>query len=289
MPSFRKVVDARKTAAERMQKGKEESIDANLLKQLVQALSSLGKIESFKGEPGPMGPKPILGKDYFLPKDGKDGKHGRHGLPGRDGIDGDDGEDGYTPIKGIDYFDGEDGEDADLEQVRLIVEKSMADHTKEFDHALLHDKKQLGRFEIDDSVVDGKFLFTKGEKIIGVDLPAVQASQSAQPYFARGGGSGHSSRYKVKTITASYTLDALDEVLHVDASAGNIIVTFYAAEGNEGSHVFIKRVDDSLENSVTFVTQNGETIDFETLFMLVNQGSGAEVYTDAVNFFIKHN
>lgn len=217
------------------------------------------------------------------------------------------GEDGYTPVKGVDYFDGEkgepgqsvkgdrgtpgrdgaDGKDADIQDLIPLmnteVDQKLKEHEKEFNHDLIHDPKMLGPLEIDMATIQEEdFLQVKNKKIVGVKLPKVK------PAISHGASSTTSGRYRIKTITQSETLDPLDQIIHVNASTGNITLTFYSASGQEGSHHFIKRIDNTLANTVSFAMTGSETLDFETLYQLVNQGSGAEVYTDGSNWFLKH-
>lgn len=278
LAALQKLQTAQQSGMQKMQEAQVAQKEESLLNMLIQALESIGRVSGLigpkgdKGEQGDDGYTPIKGIDY------------RDGIDGKDGLDGENGKDGLS-IKGD---KGDPGNDAiaNPQEIIAIASKQMKKHEKEFDHKLIHDPKMLGEYELDvPTLQDGDLLQIKGKKIVGTQMPKVQPPA---PYFTRGGAATN-GRYQIKTITASYALDPLDNILHVDASVGNITVTFYTAAGNEGSHVFIKRIDSTLTNTVTFVTSNGETIDFETLFMLVNQGSGAEVYTDSKNFFIKHN
>jgi len=278
-------------ALEKMNTAHSDTENTWLLKQLVDALSSVGKVSQIKGEKGD---KPVAGIDYPIPKNGRDG---------RDGVDGTD---GAKPIAGIDYpipkngKDGErgaagkDGKDANITEVTAKAEKvaraEVKDHDKKYDHKLLHDSKELGRLTLDEeTLAEGKILQVQKGKLVGVELPDYAKSiQGLRQQFARPAKSH--SRYKIQTITASATADPLMNVVLLDASAGDIVVTLYEASGNEGSYTFFKRIDDadSNGNNVTFATQNSETIDFQTIYALVNRGSGCEVFTDGSNFFLKH-
>ena len=123
----------------------------------------------------------------------------------------------------------------------------------------------------------------KGKKIIGVYPP----KQPIQPYFKSGGSESH-RRHVIKTITTSYTLDPLDDILLVNAASGNITVTIYSTAGNEGNTHFIKRVDTS-SNTVSFSMTGSDTLDAQTLYQLVNYGSGAEIFGDgSSSWFFKH-
>ena len=195
------------------------------------------------------------------PKDGKRGEKGES-IRGKDGIDGKDAE-------------------IDTKELRKLSQKPVVDHIKDVDHDLIHDPKMLGSLELDEKTIkEGSVLQIQGGKLVAVDLPK-QTQQFAKPAKSH-------SRYRIQTITESTTLDPLANVVHIDASAASITITFYEAEGNEGSYAYLKRIDSTLSNDVIFAMPNGETIDFDSLYQLVNQGSGAEVYSDGSNFFLKH-
>lgn len=264
-------------ALEKMQSLQSE--DDKLLKDLVKALSMIGNVSMMKGEKGDKGDKPVPGIDYPIPRDGYTPKKGIDYVDGKDGKDGIDGKDGR---------DGKDGIDGKSEEEILSIAFDLIErHEKENDHSLLHDKKELGSFKLDERTTqNGKILQVKDGKIIGVDMPDYSEQiQNMGKQFARP-AKAH-SRYKIQTVTESTTIDPLSNILHVDASAGDVTLTFYEPEGNEGSYTYIKRIDNSA-NEVTFATPNDETIDFESLYQLVNRGSGAEVYSDGSNLFIKH-
>lgn len=245
----------------------------------------LGKISLMKGDRGEPGPEgkpgrtPIKYVDYFTKKEVEQIAEMATPVKDKDYFDGVDGKDGRDGV------DGKDG-NANIEEVRTIAEGEVSLHESLYDHKKLvdqsHEKKVLGDLELDESAVDGKFLFVRGKRIIGADAPKSQIVQ--MPY--RGGVETH-RRYRVKSITSSQTLDPLDDVTHVDATSGNITVTIYSAAGNEGNHHYFKRTDTSA-NTVSFAMTGSETIDYDTLYQLVNRGSGAEIYNDGTNWFIKH-
>lgn len=219
-------------------------------------------------------------------------------IPGEKG---DKGDPGKTPVKGIDYFDGEkgdpgiqgkdgrdgiDGSDAiaNLAEIHTITACEIGIHEKVFDHRLLHDSKIIGSKTVNEkNIGEGKILVVRGEHLAYEKMPQSKVVQ--QPY--RSGVETH-RRYRIKTITSSVTIDPLDDVIHVDCTSGAITITFYPASGNEGNHLFIKKID-STSNQVTFTMNGTETIDTDTLYKLVNLGSGAEVYNDGSNWWIKHS
>ncbi len=149
------------------------------------------------------------------------------------------GSDGYTPVKGIDYHDGEngqsivgpkgdrgpagkDGADASIDDVIPIVntevEQVFSQHTKQFDHSMLHESTMLGGYVLDvPTLQEGDFLQVKGKKIVGIKPP----QQKAQQTFGNS-GSTTSGRYRIKTVTTSYALDPLDQILHVEMMDGKM-------------------------------------------------------------------
>ena len=100
--------------------------------------------------------------------------------------------------------------------------------------------------------------------------------------------SGARVRWIVRTITANYTIRPDDDVIHADCSGGDIIITMFDATTTKGKNVYIKRIDSTLGNDVTFAVQGSEKIEFESLYKLVSEGSGAEIYSDGVDFFLKN-
>jgi len=237
--------------------------EASALLALVRKIEEMSN-KGDRGDPGPMGLRGLPGKDG---KNGKDGKDGRDGVDGRDGKDGRDGIDG----------------EVDMDELRGLCREFLQAHEKQFDHTLLHDPKQLGTLTLDESTVaDGKIFQVRDGKIVCTDLP----KQQAVPYFARGGSSS-TKRRQIKDVTSSQTIDPLDDVIHIDASAGDITLTFYSAQGQEGNSHYIKRVDDS-ENAVTVALTGAETWEFELSDSLPNRGSGREVYAHNGNWFLKH-
>lgn len=80
--------------------------------KMKSALGAIKLIPGPRGEKGDVGPKPIAGVDYVIPRDGRDGR------------------DGKTPIKGVDYTDGQNGKDGNEvtpEQVRDKLESLQDD------------------------------------------------------------------------------------------------------------------------------------------------------------------
>lgn len=180
---------------------------------------------------------------------------------------------------------GRDGSDGTMntEEMIEIAERSVTKHEEQHDHALIHDPKMLGELELDpSSAIDGKILAVKGKKIVGIDPQKVEKGKSI--HIPASGGTG--DRFRVRTVTENYTVDPGDQILHVDASSGNVTVTFYSAVSNDGRHHFIKRVDAS-DNTVVLAFQGSETWEFELTDQLPNRGSGRDAYAHDGNWFVK--
>ena len=122
----------------------------------------------------------------------------------------------------------------------------------------------------------------KSDRLIYVKLPKVQTKGTLMR-----NSSGARVRWRVITVTANYTIRPEDDVVHVDATGGSITITLFDGTTTRGKNVYIKRIDSTLGNGVTFAVQGNEKIEFESLHMLVNEGSGAEVYSDGTDFFLK--
>jgi len=171
--------------------------------------------------------------------------------------------------------------------LKKISKADIIEHEKKYDHELIHDPHILGTKEIkEETIGKGKFIMFDGEKLVYA-MPPKQKTDTRP--LASGVDLGMKARYRLKTITGDYTLQSGDEIVHVDASGGSITITIHTAVGYKGVHHFVKRIDNTLGNDVTFATTGSETIDFETLYRLVNRGSGCELYSDGVNWFLKHS
>lgn len=241
-----------------------------IIKHLLEKIST---IKGDRGDPGQIG----------------------FGIMGEKGDKGDKGEKGDKPIikKGIKGIngkngrDGKDGKDANIEvfkaEVLSIAEHEVKIHEEKHDHNLIHDPKILGTIEVDESKIGkDKVLTYNGKKLV------YETPKKGGKGELRGGIPSIGARYRIQTVTASTTIDPLNEMILIDASAGDITITLYSAVSQEGRRQFYKRIDSTLSNNVTFATIGGQTLDFETAYQLVNQGSGVELFSDNSNFLIKH-
>ena len=277
--------------------GLQDIQNIRLIPRIIEIIKKFPLIKGEKGDRGERGMQGISGVRGIMGLQGRQGIQGERGWIGIQGEKGDKGETGEKgemgekPIPGIDFpipkngkngKDGKDGREASVEELQELARKEMNDHTTKFNHEFLHDPKILGTKKVNESslVHDGVLTYNKRTDELVFKKIVIPTGEMH--------GGGMSRRYKIKNITSSSTIDHLDDVIHADATNGDITLTIFSAVGKDGSHHFIKRIDNSPDNDVTFEMTNSETIDFETLYMLVNRGSGAEIYNDGSNWFIKH-
>ena len=92
-----------------------------------------------------------------------------------------------------------------------------------------------------------------------------------------------SDEYKaVRTITESYTVSDVDELILADATSGAITVTLPKAV--DGRTIYTKKIDNS--NNVTIATTGSETIDGQAQQTISTQWDTVEVISDGSNWFI---
>lgn len=88
----------------------------------------------------------------------------------------------------------------------------------------------------------------------------------------------------VTTKTANYTVTTNDDVIHADATSGNVTITLYTAVGNSGRQVTVKRKDSS-GNTVSVATASGgEAIDGSTSVSLASQYSSLTIVSNNANW-----
>ena len=214
------------------------------------------------------------------------GLEGRRGEMGLEGEKGDVGKVGKIGKTGKIGERGKDGKVASHSEMRLISEVKSKEKVREHEEKHNHDPFIVGSKKISEAgLEDGMFLMydAKGNRLVYVEPP--KAEKKRGTLFRN--SSGARVRWIVRTITSNYTIRPDDDVIHADCSGGDIIITMFDATTTKGKNVFIKRIDSTLANDVTFAVQGSEKIEFESLYKLVNQGSGCELYSDSVDFFIK--
>lgn len=267
------LAEAAKRGEDRTKELKKEVKDDSWSLKLLTTL--MEKINWVKGDKGDKGDRGIQGQIGFRGERGEKGDF----VQGPRGERGEKGDKGGMGDRGI---DGKDGV-ANMNEVIDVSESLMKKHEEEYDHSLI-DPFLIGTKKLSEAgIKDGMILKYDGRsnRIIFADLPKQKTVSS----LSRGGG-GSSSRFKLRTITASDSIIPEDQIIHVDATSGNITITFYSAVGKRGLHHYIKRIDSS-SNTVTLSLQGTETIEFELTDQLPNRGSGREIYSDGNNWFIK--
>lgn len=89
----------------------------------------------------------------------------------------------------------------------------------------------------------------------------------------------------VSSKSADYTATTADDVLLVDASGAARTITLYAASGNSGKILHIKKTDSSA-NSVTVDGNASETIDGATTKVLALQYESVTIVCDGSNWYV---
>lgn len=247
--------------------------DPNSLLQIL--IGKISMIKGDKGDRGERGPKGDRGET------GERGPQGDRGLPGPKGDRGEPGRDGERGPPG-------DSAIANVQEVMRLAHESVVNHERLFDHSLLHSPKVLGTKEVDESnLKDGMFLAYDGsqDKIVYKEPP--QKEQERRVFYGGSGGSLSDYFRVTRTVTESYVLQPEDRIIHVDASLGDITITFHTAEGyNQRSH-YLKRIDSS-QNTVTLTPFGSETLEFASTDQLPNQGSSRMYYAHSGNWFLLH-
>lgn len=99
------------------------------------------------------------------------------------------------------------------------------------------------------------------------------------------------SKTGITAVTASktttYTATTSDDVIPVDASGGAWTLTLYAASGNSGRRLTIKKTDTST-NAVTIDANSSETIDGNLTWKLVGQYDFLRLICDGSNWHIEN-
>lgn len=88
-----------------------------------------------------------------------------------------------------------------------------------------------------------------------------------------------------RTITSDTTLNERDEILFVDASAGNVTIQLPSALGMKGAPRTIKKIDQST-NHVICVAQEGELLEGQPSQWLDTYLEAFTITSDDVNWFI---
>lgn len=98
------------------------------------------------------------------------------------------------------------------------------------------------------------------------------------------GGTGQITAPAVQTKTANYTALTTDGYINCSGSA--FTITLYAASGNAGKTITIKKTDSSLSNVITIDANASETIDGALTVTLQTQYESYVLYCDGSNWSI---
>lgn len=88
-----------------------------------------------------------------------------------------------------------------------------------------------------------------------------------------------------KTISGggTYIVQSTDEILYVDATAGNTTLTLPDAVGAKDMNLQVKKID-STQNTVTLSPVNSQKIDQVTSMIIYNQNDLVEINSDGTNW-----
>lgn len=92
----------------------------------------------------------------------------------------------------------------------------------------------------------------------------------------------------IKSISGNYTVTTDEDVIFVNASGGNVVVTLYTAVGHSGYEILVKKTDSS-SNTVTIDGHGTETIDGSTSKVLSNQYEAVYLTSNGSNWFNIHS
>jgi hypothetical protein len=93
------------------------------------------------------------------------------------------------------------------------------------------------------------------------------------------------SKKAIAALTSTYTAATTDDYLTCSSSGGAFTVTLYAASGNAGRELVIKKTDSSF-NAVTIDGNGSETIDGATTIKLSTQNEVVTLVCDGTNWQI---
>lgn len=96
--------------------------------------------------------------------------------------------------------------------------------------------------------------------------------------------SGGGGTYAITSKTANYTATTSDKIILCDSSGGTFTITLFAASGNSGKELIIKKTDSSL-TAVTIDGNGSETIDGSTTTTLNTKDECIRIVCDGTNWF----
>ena len=246
-----------------------------LMEMLAKAMLSMSRVTAVEGPKGKDGEKPVKGKDYFTKEEIAE-------FLAK-----------VTPVKGKDYRDGKDGKtikgekgdpgmDAvfDIGEVKELSAETVKVHEQTFDHALIHDRKMLGGYELDEPTLqEGDLLQVKGKKLVGVKR--TDDRQYVRSYVSQQGV----SNIRHATVTASRELEPFIFWI-VDATAGDITLTIPSAAGRENAWLEIMRIDGTA-NTVTVLPTGSETFSGMSSYVL-QQWTDFQIFAYNGSYLLRH-
>lgn len=90
------------------------------------------------------------------------------------------------------------------------------------------------------------------------------------------------SNWRIKRVTAAYTVAVEDELIEVDASSGAITITLPTTFGKTGREVTIRKTDTST-NAVSIVSASGETVGSLTTLILNSPYQSVSLIADGLS------
>ena len=90
---------------------------------------------------------------------------------------------------------------------------------------------------------------------------------------------------KVVTVTIDYTVLEIDEVIWVDASAGDVTITLFPASTIKGQEFIIEKID-STTNKVIVAGSGSETVNGDPSFDLLLQYESVQPRSTGSNYLI---
>lgn len=104
-----------------------------------------------------------------------------------------------------------------------------------------------------------------------VATDAIQDSAVTNSKLAAGAVSGSKMGFTTASKTADYTLTAADSTILADASSASITLSLPTATTCAGRIYVVKRIDNTIANSVTLDPNGSETIDLNSTLKLMTQ------------------
>lgn len=142
----------------------------------------------------------------------------------------------------------------------------------------------------------GPLVMSSGDRITLPDDPLIDTDATNKRYVdaaiaagiaaAIGNVVGPITVYPTITVTSDYTALSTDQVILVDATSGPITITLPATHA-DGLHYEIKDKNGlALVDTITIISQDGDTIDGITSIVLTNTYQSVTVVSDGTNWFV---